>query len=159
MGTRAITTCFFWEHVIMQWVQKLVDEIRDDPYPAYQSNAHVLTHKCFVWNYTPVQLCKNSMRQNVFKDYGLVPGCVKRCTEVRSIKWQLMLQKVLILIVRSTQNISKPVSKNTTHLHGMKNEIARLALSAICKQELRVFIIRPTSVKNVFKRGHFKHLL
>jgi hypothetical protein len=152
----------FWEHVIMQWIQKHIDEIRYDPYPkntVYQSNAHVLTHKCFVWNNTPVQLCKNSPSQNVFQGYGLVLADVKRCAEVRSIKWQLMLQKVLILIVMSTQNSSKLVSKNTTHMHGTRNEIARIALSAICKQKLRVFIIRPTSVKNVFERGHFKHLL
>lgn len=39
----------------------------------------------------------------MFQDYGFVPGCVKRCAEVGSIKWQLILQMMLILMVMSTQ--------------------------------------------------------
>jgi hypothetical protein len=44
-------------------------------------------------------------------------------------------------------------------MHGTTNEITGLALPAIYKQELKFFIIRPPSVKNVFERCHFKHLL
>ena len=45
------------------------------------------------------------------------------------------------------------------HIHGTKYEITGLTtLSAICKQELQILIIRPPSVMNVFERGHFKHL-
>ena len=49
----------------------------------------------------------------MFQDYGFLPSCVKRCAEVRSIKWQLILQKILILMVMSTQKVSRSLLART----------------------------------------------
>ena len=44
------------------------------------------------------------------------------------------------------------------HRHETKYETTGLEMPAIFKQEIQILIIRPPSVKNVFERGHFKHL-